>query len=312
MKPTKKPYNAFSNWLFDRYQCRVKKVSLSASFGCPNRDGTLSRAGCVFCDEHMAGLIPEKVGGRTVGQQLDVQIQWMEKNSKHHFKYLAYLQAGSNTHGDLEKRQAVYETIAAHSQVVGVSIGTRPDCLNAEVLDQIYQVFGPENVWIELGMQSSFDRTLRQINRNHTFADAQSAILLARQYGFFVCAHLILGLPGEDEQDMIKTVEAVNALDLQGVKFHTMSITQGAALEAPWRQGKIELFEQGRYVELVIALLERLDPSIVVHRLVGGGRPEVHLAPAWSITSASTLQMIVRRMNRRKTRQGARFKNNIP
>jgi hypothetical protein len=302
------PYNAFSQWLLNRYGTKVRKVALTSRLGCPNRDGTLSYEGCFFCDAHMAGFEEKEIADLSVGEQLVKQIDYMESRTKVPLKYLAYLQAGSNTHGSIHDLHSVYQQINSHPKVVSVAISTRPDCINEEYLDLIEALFEGYDVWIELGMQTSNERTLKAIGRNHTFSDTTRAFDLIKKRGFSICAHLILGLPGETEEDMLQSLEILNRFRIQGVKFHPLSITKGSKYGRKWPDIPFPILEEDQYINLIVIMLEHLNPDIVVQRLLGGGRPEVHLAPEWVMQSSRVIQRVRKKMSKEGLYQGRLFR----
>jgi hypothetical protein len=255
----------------------------------------------------MSGFSKKEKIGRNVAEQLANQIESMEKRTKRPQKYMAYLQSGANTYGDLGYLAGIFSQVVTHPKVVSVSIGTRSDCIDEVKLDLIESIFAGYDVWIELGVQSAHDITLNKVNRNHMFSDTARAINLIKKRGFFVCAHLILGLPGENERMMHQSVQAMNEFGVHGVKFHPLSITKGAALETDWKNDDIRLFDRHEYTDLVIELMEHLSPEITIQRLIGGGRPEVHLAPEWALRPAGSFQLISAKMKRRNTWQGKKY-----
>ena len=298
------PYNSFSGWLKKRYGFAVRKVALTTPFGCPNSDGTLSNDGCIFCDRFEAGFTEETVRDMPVKKQLLEQIEWMEKRTKKPQKYMAYLQSGTNTYGDLKILKTVYQQTVAHEKVVAVAIGTRPDFISEDILTLIEEIFIGKDVWIELGVQTCNEKTLESINRNHTFEDTKRAIEQIKNIGFFVCAHLILGLPGENKEDVFDNIQMMNELKIEGVKLHPLSIVRNSRLE------KLQpvLFKRAEYVALVADVIERLSPDIIIQRLVGGGRPEIHLAPDWVMVPAKVIRKIREELNKRGSCQGSKYK----
>ena len=299
------PYRSFSSWLKERYGGPVAKVPLVTGLGCPNRDGTIARDGCLFCDANQAGHGPSVVGGRDLAEQYRIQVE-RRRDRGRRAGYLAYLQAGSNTHGDAATLAALYAQARALPGLVGVSIATRPDLVSDAVLDLIERSFVGLDVWIELGVQSAHDATLAVIGRNHAFADVVGAVARVRARGFLACAHVVLGLPGEEDAEIRASAGRLRDLSLDGVKLHPLVVTRGSRLEAAWRAGPFPLIREERYVGWAVDFLERTDARVVVQRLVGAGRPEVHVAPAWPLEGARVRRRIVEEFARRGTRQGAR------
>ncbi|NLH49734.1 MAG: TIGR01212 family radical SAM protein [Myxococcales bacterium] len=275
-------YLPFSRWLRERYGFPVRKISLSAGFGCPNKDGTIGGDGCVFCDVNEAGPDPRSIAGLSVAEQLHRQITIFQARHPQPHKFLAYLQAGSNTYAPPPRLREVYRAAISHPDVVSLAVSTRPDWLPDEALDLLRETGGGLDVWVELGVQSAHDATLIRIRRRHDFAAVEDAVRRAKERGFLVCAHLIVGLPGETKADLLATAAAMNRLGVDAVKLHPLSVTRGSALETEWRENRLRLLDEDEYVELAAAFLETLSPHIVVQRLTGSGRPEVHLAPDWT------------------------------
>ena len=296
------PYRSFSSWLNARHGGPVGKIALVAGLGCPNRDGAISRDGCLFCDANQAGHDPSVARGQGLAEQYRAQVRRRRRGAG----FLAYLQAGSNTHGDAATLAALYARVLELPDLVGVSIGTRPDLVPDGVLDLIARSFAGLDVWIELGVQSAHDATLAAIGRHHTFADVRDAFARVHERGFLTCAHVILGLPGEGQDEIRATADRLRELPLDGVKLHPLVVTRGSRLEETWRAEPFPLIGEDRYVAWAVDFLERTDPRVVVQRAVGAGRPEVHVAPEWPQDGARVRRRIVEEFARRGTRQGSR------
>lgn len=291
------PYLSFSRWLKDRYGLPVQKISLNAGLGCPNKDGTISREGCIFCDVNESGVEPRSVAGLSVREQLVRGIDAFQLRNPQPHKFLAYLQAGSNTHAPLDELADIYRQTLGHPEVVSASIATRPDCLPETVLALIRDVYGAMDVWIELGVQSAHEETLRRLRRHHTFAQVADAAERAKRRGFLVCLHLIVGLPGESGAEAIATAEAAAALGIDAVKLHPLVITRGSALAAAWEERPFPLIAEEEYARVVAEMLRRLPPTTIVQRLGGSGRPEVHLAPDWTRNINRVKNLIIANLN---------------
>jgi uncharacterized protein len=287
------PYVSFASWLKRRYGLPVRKISLTTGIVCPNKDGAISRSGCVFCDVNESGPDPEKVGRRSVRDQLHDQIHKFSARAKQSHKFIAYLQSGSNTYGPIDRLRDIYRQAVSHPDVVSLDVSTRPDCADDDALDLLANVAGDRDVWIEFGLQSAHESTLARINRNHTFADVANATARAKARGFFVCLHLIVGLPGETRADMLATADRVAELETDAVKFHPLCVTRGSVLEDTWLRGNLELLTEDAYAETVAAMLRRLPREIIVQRISGSGRPEVHLAPDWTRDTNRTKNKIL-------------------
>jgi radical SAM protein (TIGR01212 family) len=244
---------------------------------------------------------PATVAGLSVREQLCRQIAKFQAKQRQPHKFMAYLQAGSNTHAPLERLRDLYEQAVSHPDVVSLAVATRPDCLPEATLDLLASLGRNLVIWVELGAQTSLDDTLRRINRNHTFAQVVDATERARRRGFLVCWHLILGLPGETIDDAVAAADRVNELRVDAVKLHPLCITRGSVLERQWRQTPFPLLSEGEYVEWAAAVLGRLSPHVVVQRLGGSARREVHLAPEWTGNVNRLKRLIAARMGPKTT-----------
>jgi radical SAM protein (TIGR01212 family) len=292
------PYLSFSSWLHERFGLPVRKISLNAGLGCPNKDGTLSREGCIFCDANQSGADPQEIAAMSVREQLRGQIERFQHKQKQPHKFLAYLQAGTNTHAPLERLRDIYEQALDHPDVVSLAVSTRPDCLGDDALALIAEVVRQRDAWIELGVQSAHDATLARLGRRHSFAQVADAVARAKRRGFLLCLHLILGLPGETAADMLVTADRVNELQIDAVKLHPLCITRGSALEREWRAAPLPLLTESEYADLAAAFLRRLTPGTVIQRLSGAARDDVHLAPDWAGNVNRVKKLIVQRMAR--------------
>lgn len=299
-----KRYTTFNDELRTRFGCRVQRISLDAGFSCPNRDGTITTGGCYFCGER---------GAAAVGVQVDLPLKKQLQKSKQYLikkfkaeKFLAYLQAYSNTYGAIDSLRSLYTDALADSDVVGLIIGTRPDCLPDAVLRLLTELNSQTYLWLELGMQTMHDKTLTLINRGHNHACFVSAVRRCQTVGLRVCAHLIFGLPGESREEMLASVHEVNRLGLDGVKMHHLHVLKGSAHEGEYLQNRLKLMERDEYVELVCDAIELLDPRICIHRLMGDGRSEL-VAPDWSRRKLEVLNQIDTTLTKRDSRQGCRL-----
>ena len=297
------PYNNLSRWMKDRYGVKIRKVALVSGLGCPNRDGVKGRAGCIFCDENMSGHDPEVIEGKSVRQQLHEQIAIYER-SRVKYLYVPYLQSGSNTYGPHKQLIEVYKQAVDHDKVVAISIGTRPDCVDEELIYLIKETLEGYDVWIDLGVQTFSEQTLAAIERNHTAADSIRAIKQLRQAGFFVCAHLIFGLPGENQDVYRKNADLLAEHDISGVKLHPLFISKGAPLAIQYAARPFPLLSECEYVDIIVDFLRRLPEEVVIHRLVGHGRESVHLEPKWAMEHRRVQECIADEMIKRGVVQG--------
>ncbi len=299
------PYNTINNYLKERFGRRVFKVSVDGGFTCPNRDGTLGDKGCIYCLP--ATLLPrDHRPGAGVTEQLNSGIDRVK--SRHGARgFIAYFQANTNTYSSIEKLSALYEEAAGHPEVVGLAVSTRPDCVDDEVIKLLSDINARKPLWLELGLQSAKDETLRLIGRGHSVEDFIRAAQRAVDAGIPVCAHVILGLPGEKREDMLRTMALLNDLSIWGVKFHQLQVIKGTPLEAMYERGLVKVLDLEQYVCLVVECLERLSPAMVIHRLVGEVPRSFLRAPRWPGNKFTVINRINNLMKERGTRQGARY-----
>lgn len=301
-----KRYHTFNEHLRERFGGKIFKVSLDAGFTCPNRDGMLGRKGCIYCSERGSGDFAGEQGLSIHDQFLEVTERMKKKWPN--ARYLAYFQAYTNTYAPIEKLREVYEEALAEENVVGLSISTRPDCLADDVLDYLEELNQRTYLWVELGLQSSHDRTLDLIGRGHNYAQFLRGLELLQTRGIRVCVHIILGLPGESKAEMLKTAQAVAKMPIQGIKIHLLHVLKGTPLAAFYQSQPFELMARDDYVSLVVDILEIVPPEMVIHRLTGDGPPDDLIGPLWSRKKWEVLNAIDAELLRRNTWQGKRVK----
>ena len=302
---TNKRYNRFSDHLKNLYGVKVYKVTLDAGFTCPNRDGTISNEGCVFCDNggSFSQLYPSNI---SVKEQLDLGITLAIDKYKAE-KFLAYFQAYSNTYKPVNELKIIYDEALSREDVIGMSIGTRPDCVDEEKLDLISDYTKKHYIWLEYGLQSIHDRSLKFINRGHDFAAFVNALKNTKKRNINVCAHVILGLPNETKQDMLETAKVLGDLGVNGVKIHLLCVLNNTRLAKLYFQGKIPMMEEDEYVETVCDFLELLPPSVTIHRLAGNGLKPNMLAPGWLSKKFIVLNKIDKLLEERNSFQGSKL-----
>lgn len=300
---TKKRYNQFSEHLKDKFGEKVYKVTLDAGFTCPNRDGSLSKEGCIFCDDKgsFSQLYSSELG---VKSQLDIGISKIKNRYKAH-KFMSYFQAYSNTYKPKEELKYIYDA-ALTDGVVGLSIGTRPDCVDEDKLDLISEYTKNYYTWLEYGLQSVHDKSLKYINRGHDFSSFEKACQLTQERNINICTHVILGLPGETKEDMLQTAKTIASMGIQGVKIHLLCVLEGTKLADEYKQGKITMLEEDEYVELVCDFLELLPKSMTIQRLAGNGLKSIMLAPGWLSKKWIVLNKIDQELEKRNSYQGLR------
>jgi radical SAM protein (TIGR01212 family) len=281
-----------------RYGERVHKVAIDAGFTCPNRDGSIGRGGCTFCNN--VSFSPNGRRPVAVAQQIENGRCVIRKRTGAE-KYIAYFQAYTNTYADVRELSRLYEAALREPDVIGLSVGTRPDCVPDEVLRLLanYQRQGFE-VWLELGLQSAHDATLERVNRGHGFAEYAEAVMRARALGLQVCTHLILGLPGETTAHHIESLERVLSLGVDGLKIHPLHVVKGTQLANEWRRGEYEPLTLDRYVADVVELVSRTPRDIIFHRLTGTAPSNILLAPTWCSQKWRVLNRITHALAQRQ------------
>ena len=295
--------NTLGGDLKRRYGERVHKLAINAGLSCPNRDGLKGRGGCTFCNN--ASFNPSARHPPPVAAQLDAGRRVILRRTGA-TRYLAYFQAYTNTYGDLDLLASLYRQALAQPDVVGLTVGTRPDCCPPAVLDLLAAIRDQGfEVWLELGLQSAFDATLARVNRGHGFSEYRHALLGARGRGLSVCTHLIVGLPGEGRRAALASLERVLDLGVDGLKLHPLYVVKGTRLAADWRRGDYRPLSLAQYVSIAADLVERTPPGVVYHRLTGTAPAEILLAPEWCSKKWIVLNGIEAELRRRGTAQGA-------
>ncbi len=298
-------YYGFSDFLEAKFGCKVHKVSLHAGFSCPNRDGTVGMGGCIYCVNE--SFSPSLKGPPlSIAEQMRQGMAFMRRLYGAR-KFIAYFQAFTNTYADTGTLKLRYDEALSFPEVVGLSIGTRPDCVPDETLDLIQSYTGSHHVWVEYGIQSVHDRTLRLINRGHDFAAFADAVRRTQGRGIYICAHVILGLPGETWEEMMQTAKVVSGLGIDGIKVHHLYVAKGTPLEAMHRKGQVPTLSAPQYVSLAADFLERISPEIVVQRLVGDVGGDLLVAPVWPEKKFEVLKAISDELGRRGSSQGAKW-----
>ncbi len=280
-----------------RYGERVHKIAIDAGFTCPNRDGSIGRGGCTFCNN--VSFSPNGRRPDQIAEQIEAGRQVIRKRTGAK-KYIAYFQAYTNTYADVRELSRLYDEALKEPDVIGLAVGTRPDCVPDEVLDLLvdYQQQGYE-VWLELGLQSAHDATLDRVNRGHGFTEYEHTVLKARSRGIKVCTHLILGLPGESTEHHITSLERVLELGVDGLKFHPLHVVKGTQLANEWRRGEYQPLTMDDYVSDVVELVSRTPDEVIFHRLTGTASSDVLLAPAWCSKKWQVLNSITTALAKR-------------
>ncbi len=301
-----KRYRDYSSYLREIFGERVQKISLDAGLSCPNRDGGISYEGCIYCDARGSGTGAWINDGLSIDAQIVRAKKYIQTRYKAN-KFIAYFQSFTNTHAPLPQLKTLYEQALAHKDMVGLSVGTRPDCVRAEVLDLLRGYQKERLVWLEFGLQSAHDVTLKKINRGHDVACFEQSVHMAGEFGLNVCAHVILGLPGEDREMMLETARFLSKLPVHGVKIHLLYVARGTRLARLYKDGVFSCLEREEYVETVVDFLELLPPEMVVQRLTGDPVRSELVAPLWANEKSKNLESIRGALERRSTWQGRLF-----
>ena len=304
--PDGKRYNSFVGYFRRKYGERLQKIVLDAGFTCPNRDGSVGRGGCTYCDN--AAFHPSySTSGKSLHQQMDEGIGFHKVRYRTTEHYLAYFQSFSNTYAPLERLKLLYEDALSHPDVVGIVIGTRPDCVDEEKLDYIASLAKDHVVIVEYGIESCHDQVLQRINRGHDFETARRAVHMTAERGIDVGAHFILGLPGETRQMMLDSCALINELPLRSAKFHQLQIVKGTRMEKEYAEhpDDFERFSLDDYLDFFTDMLERLRPDLYIERIAGEVPPRfVNETPWGLIRNAELLRLLDARLDARDTWQG--------
>ncbi len=299
-------YYPFSRFLRQRFGAKVYRVTVDGGFTCPNVDGTVAVGGCVYCDNR--SFSPNRRLPRTtIRAQVDRGVAILATRYGAD-RFLAYFQAATNTYAPVDKLRRLYDQALAHPQVIGLAVGTRPDCVPDDVLALLESYARDRYVCLELGLQSIHDRSLDWMNRGHHYPAFVDAVGRSQDRGLDLCAHVILGLPGESTADMLASADALAALPVQGVKIHNLHVVKDTPLETMFRAGQVRMMEREEYVSVVCDFLERLPAEMVVHRLQGEAPPEYLVAPAWCLDKPGVLRAIDAELECRDSWQGKHFK----
>jgi len=305
-------FNAYPQFFKRSFGQRVQKVSIDAGFSCPNRDGTVAYGGCTFCDNEAfnpAYCTPDK----SVTEQIEQGIRFHQKRYHSPTQHLAYFQAFTNTHAPLEHLKAIYDEALRVPGVIGLVIGTRPDCLDPAKLDYFQQLSEHKSVILEIGIESCYDRTLKRINRGHSYAQAEDAIHQAAQRGLLVGTHLILGLPGESEAMQLAEADMLSKLPLHSLKLHQLQLIRGTAMVKDYERHPedFHFYELEAYLECLVNFVERLCPNIVLERFFAEAPPAKNVTPIqWPFRNDQMLQKFENLLARKDTWQGRLYTQN--
>ena len=303
-----KSVNDLSTFLSLHFPFKVQKISINAGFTCPNRDGSIGYGGCTYCNNQTFNPAYCHTD-KSVGQQLEEGKRFFSRKYPD-MKYLAYFQAYTNTYGELEELKHKYEEALTVADVVGLVIGTRPDCMPDDLLDYLEELNKRIFVLIEYGIESTDDETLKRINRGHTFAQAEEAVVRTAQRGIPVGGHVILGLPGEEREALIRQAERLSRLPLTTLKLHQLQLIKGTRMASEYEKTPelFHLYSVDEYIDLVIDYIEHLRPDLVLERFVSQSPKELLIAPDWGVKNYEFTEKVKKRMRERNAWQGKYYK----
>ncbi len=280
----------------------MQKVSIDAGFTCPNVDGSITTGGCTFCDNRSFSP-SRRIPRGSIRAQIDEGIRRLKlRYDCDHF--MAYFQPATNTYAEVEKLRQVYEASLEHDKVVGMAIGTRPDCVPDDVLELLTEIASRTHLSVEYGIQTIHDRSLEWMNRGHNYAVFPEAVERSRGRGFEICAHIILGLPGESHADMLAAADEMARLEVDAIKIHNLYAVKNTPLADQVAAGEVELIARDDYIQTVVDFIERLSPMTVVERISGDAPPDYFIGPEWCLDKAAVLLEIRAEFERRDTWQG--------
>ncbi len=297
-----KRYNDFNTYLRSIFGCRVQKITIDAGLSCPNRNGTISTGGCIYCNALGSGT-GAHAKGLSVTDQIIQGKRALSKRYKAK-KFIAYFQSFSNTYGPFDRLKNLYEQALAIENVVGLSIGTRPDCVDEPILELLQGYADNYLVWIEYGLQSANDSTLAFINRGHDVKCFKKAVLATKNRGIKICAHVILGLPNEKKAHLLETARAISDTGIDGIKIHLLYVVRGTTLDKLYAAGEYRCLEQQQYADLVCDFLEHIPKNMVIQRLTGDPHPEELVAPMWALKKTENMALIKETLEKRDSWQG--------
>lgn len=286
--------NTFGRYLRARYGEKVHKISVNASFTCPNRDGTKGIGGCTFCNN--ASFSPDTTNAGDITAQIQSAKEKVSLRTGAG-KFIAYFQSYSNTYGSVEDLRCYYDEALSDSDVIGLAVGTRPDCVPDPVLALLkeYQDKGYE-VWLELGLQSTFEASLIAINRGHGYSEYEDAVKRAKAFGLKLCTHLIMGLPGEKPEDTLMSFKKVVDLGVDAIKVHPLHIVKGTQLARDWKHGNVKEMTMEEYTDVMAEIIRRAPEHLLFHRLTGSGERQYLLSPSWAMEKWNILGKIYRKL----------------
>ncbi|MCI9094437.1 MAG: TIGR01212 family radical SAM protein [Coprobacillus sp.] len=304
-----KRYHTYNYFLKTKYKSKIAKVSLNAGFTCPNRDGTCGTGGCIFCSQNGSGDFAGNIND-SLQEQFNKISQVMRKKWPQ-CQFIAYFQANTNTYGSIDKLKKTFEPFINKKDVVAIAIATRPDCLNDDICDYLYELSQKCDLYIELGLQTIHDQTATLINRGHDYQTFVAAVQRLRQRQINICVHIINGLPYETYDMMLETAKAVGQMDIQGLKIHNLFILKNTKIYQMYQEKPFPLLSRDEYISLVVEQLSYIPHHIVIERLTGDAPIQDLFEPLWSIKKVTILNDIDKLMRLKNIYQGDKINKNL-
>ena len=301
-----KRYNRYTEYQKAKYGERVQKVTVDAGFTCPNRDGTVAKGGCIYCNNESFNPgynDPQK----TIRQQIDEGVEFLKRRYGRLRKFIVYFQPYSNTYAPLDTLKKYYEEALSHPEVIGLTIGTRPDCVDEAKIAYLEELAKSYDITIEYGLESFSDETLKRINREHDVQVYLDALELTVNRGIKICTHMIFGFPWEDKTQWLDTADRLSELDFNFLKIHQLHVVKKTVLADMYKKEAFQFMKPDEYMELIVEFLERLNPEIVIQRLFGEAPPRTLIAPRWGIRNTLLVQMLEAKLEEKDSWQGKQF-----
>ncbi|MBC2851897.1 TIGR01212 family radical SAM protein [Cetobacterium sp. 8H] len=297
-KNNNRRFYSLNDYFKDNFKSKIYKVSLDGGFTCPNRDGKISHGGCIFCSDSGSG---EFTGNKlkSITEQIDEQLSFLKDKVKEE-KVIAYFQNFTNTYGDVEYLRKIYYEALNHPRVIGIAIGTRPDCINEDVLELLAEINKNYLLWIELGLQTSDDEIAKLINRGYEYQVYKKTSKRLVEMNIKFVTHMIVGLPTEEREGILKTAKDIVESGAWGIKIHSLHIIRGTSMEKLYEKKPFYIFSLEEYVDIVVTILKSIPKDIVVHRVTGDGKKEEVVEPIWSLNKRKVLNEIEKELKRRE------------
>jgi uncharacterized protein len=300
-------FYSFKNYLRNKFPgLKVYKIALDAGFSCPHRTSDTRMGGCIYCENRSFSPYARLSPRPSINEQINNGIEFYRRRYQAD-KFIIYFQAYTNTLASSDSLKSLYDEALSHPDIVGLSIGTRPDCVSDEILDLITEYAKKYSVWVEYGLQSTHDKTLEFIKRGHTYSDFEDAVKRTKGRNISIATHLILGLPGESQEEMFQSVQKVINLGIDGIKFHHLYVAKNTRLAELYEQKIIKLFTLEEYIPLIADIIEILPPKMVVMRVTGELSGEYLIAPKWNTNKTRIIQLIEQELQSRDSYQGKKF-----